>query len=185
MKYIRQLSLALALVCMSSNSWAVLINVVGTLDTFLASTDLVSSSSANEETWIEGVLGFDITYTQLGDDTSGESGNWEQVTDDDGDIGVDFVDHYAFLLGDDPTISHFLIKTGYLGNGVDQWYLFENEVSLAWAYIDLVTNDFDIMEIDKISHVGTSTGTVPEPSTLVLLSLGLLGLWFNRRKILI
>jgi len=177
MKNIRQLSLALALVCMSSNSWAVLITDAGTKDFLLISTTLTNSSDADEEDWIEGFLGFDITYTKL-DAASGSS--WEEV------IGGDEGD-FAFDFGSGLDIDYFLVKTG-TPSGIDNThFLFENLSSFQWAYVNLADfGDISLDNIGVISHAGTAAGSsVPEPSTLVLLSLSLLGLWFNRRKILI
>jgi hypothetical protein len=174
LKKVKQLFLALFLVCMSSNTWAVLIIDVGSLDTFIASTgSLINSSSAVEEAWVETELGIDINYTQLEDTASGGA-NWELVTDDG--IG----DSYAFFFGDSSTISHYIVKTGTLEGQNENWFLFENNASLDWAYIELQTDGYSIDNIGKISHVGTLD--VPEPSTLILLSLGLLGLRFGRRK---
>jgi len=175
MKNIRQLFLTLTLVCMSSNSWAVLIFDAGTKDVLLASTTLSNSSYADEEAWIESFLNFDIIYTKL-DAATGESGLWEAVTD--GNAG-----DFAFDFGSGLDIDYFLVKTGTPTGIEATHFLFDNLSSFQWAYVNL--SDFgtiDLNNIGVISHVGTSTGTVPEPSTIVLLSLGLLGLGFNRRK---
>jgi len=154
----------------TSGAYAVPIDVVGTIDTLISSTKLENSSEATEENWIESVLGFDILYTQLDDDTSGgESGNWESVTGgSDGDFAFDFG------VGVEP--DYFLVKTGKNFTTDHTHFLFDNFDSLQWAYINLgFSDDITIKNIEKISHAGTaSAAEVPEPTPHVLLGIGLL-----------
>lgn len=164
---------------LSLNANAVLMSEVGSYDVKIAEDTLASSGSAIEEAWIEGILGFDIDYTQWSDASSeGDTpGNWESVTDGaEGD--------YAFDFGLDEPI-YYLIKTGGgSGAGADEThYLFENSVEMNWAYLNL--SDFgsgvSLTNIGIISHVGTSGGTVPEPSVIALFAIGLVGLGLVRR----
>jgi hypothetical protein len=71
----------------------------------------------------------------------------------------------------DPDTEYFLIKTGNLGGTDINAYVFENNDSFDWAYIDL--SDTLILEIAQISHL---TQVVPVPAAAWLFGSALLGL---------
>ena len=88
---------------------------------------------------------------------------------------------YAALLPDDP--AYYIIKFGNLKISPVNYdtYLFRNSAALNYAVINLSSlgGDINNINIGKVSHVGV----VPEPSTLVLLGGGLLGLVvYGRRR---
>ena len=167
----------------SMNVTAALMSEVGVIDTKIGQTTLANSSSASEEAWIEGILSMDIDYTQWSDSTSeGESGNWEAVFDG----GFLQMGEYALDLGvSDP--AYYIVKTGG-GSGADAdntHYLFENNDSLNWAYLNVADFGANVKwdNIGIISHIGTSGGnTVPEPSIIALFATGLIGLGLVRRR---
>ncbi len=151
--------------------WAVPIGTVGSRDVLRAQTNLSNSGSGNEESWIESVLGKDITYSQLGG--SGAS-SWEAVV---GGTSGDF----AFNLG--AAVSHFLVKVGGgKGTGTSNThFLFNNKNSLQWAFVNLSNfgSGVKLHNIGIISHVGTANGdgaTVPGPAPFVVMAIGLLGM---------
>ncbi len=166
--------LFLAVTC--STAWAIPMATVGGLDTFLLGTNLGNSGDDTVLSWAEATVGFDLSYDSMEGKIEGNSG-WIMVDDHSG--------VYALTLTGDP--AYFLVKTGNNETSSYRHFLFENVAGLAWAVVDL--NALGITNIGKVSHTsqydqydGGNT-PVPEPSTILLLGSGLLGLgWYGRKR---
>jgi hypothetical protein len=149
-------------------AWSLTITDVGGIDQLLYSTRLADSGDAGVLQWIRDSLD-DPTLSFSKFDTTGS--NWVQL---DG-----MPDVYAIGLQNEPAFFFIKIGVGGLTSTAPDHFLFSNQYALNFAVVDIVSAGFTIENIGKISHVGA----IPEPSTLILLGGGLLGLAvYGRRR---
>ena len=148
---------------------------VGSLDYFIGKTNLGNSGEASELDWVNSILNTDTSFSY-----KIEQGSFDWKNTDISGL-------WANSLNDSP--DYFLIKTG--GN-INTHYLFENLYSKSYAVIDLSIFDAPgnsgSLTISGISHITAFGGSptdgnqVPEPATMLLFGLGLLGLAGVSRK---
>jgi hypothetical protein len=142
---------------------------VGGIDVFEADTtqsEIGNASQASETAWASEALGIDLTFEDKTEDV-----DFFVTLEDDGVI--------ALALTSSP--AYFLVKDA------QDYVLFENQDSLDWGVFRLgdFFNEGKIEEGEPFSHVTEFNGgtiSVPEPGTLALLGIGLLGTIVARRK---
>jgi hypothetical protein len=142
------------------------LTMYGSVDTLKASDYLSPSSNAAEREFIEDNSDFVVPYYSTSDTVEGDWTNIEGTL-------------WAYDFGTFAP-DYFLIKTGNLKlNPALDTFLYKNVASRQYAVIDFA--DFGTeMNAGKISHIGAP---VPEPSTILLLGSGLLGLgWYGRKR---
>ena len=154
-------------VCVASQSWSVLIvggsfngTDVGLEDLYIAETGVLSGQAA-EEQWVED--NSPLTDVSLG--TKTQNVPW---------YNTDTANVIAFQLLDGP--GYYIVKNA------EVTVLLQNLLDINWGVVNLsdVAGDLNLGDDMILSHV--SEFAVPEPGTLGLLGVSLLGLGFARRK---
>ena len=144
--------------------------VTYTVDTLIGQIDSAQSGQAYEEQQLELACSCNVTLQT-------NVNSFTVNTDDAGNNYLDVTPN---------TPGYFLLKFGN-GNGTNDMFFFQNigELNkLVWTNAQLGAVGLTEKHYDSLSHYAiTSSGNVPEPTSLLLLGAGVAGVSLMRRKV--
>jgi hypothetical protein len=150
----------------------VTIDGAGAPDILLERYNAKPSNTETELSLFSDALGVDVSDWRLHVyDFEDNYNGWEYL----------YGDLWSFDFGPNSKPDYFLIKTGkisYQGDNFN-YFVFENVGSLRYGVIDLAQFGDEKITLTSIGHL---TIPNPEPSTLLLLGAGIVGLVLYRRK---
>lgn len=157
---------------------------VGEIDTYIASTSLTPSSGETQLDFASDVLDTDVSYATRNNNVELYS-VYTEVEGRNGTRYVESDDLFGFELVTDP--GYYIIKNGGAVAEVNT-VLFENEESTGWgvlsySYLEELGLHLGEWSDLEISHVTELVAEVTEPASILLISIGVLGLIGARRRL--